>query len=164
VSRRRLSFASRTALPHGIYSTHGCGPFRFQASTWDCMKHCGRVLIFGLALACLVTQAQEPRVTVIIGATLIDGTTRPPIQDAIIVIDRARIRQVGARAAVAVLRQMLAVGVRTIFNPSISLKDYAALKVAAGEDTAPFARFFGTGPIVSVKGDFFAQQVGAPHS
>ena len=53
------------------------------------------------------------------------------------------------------LRRMLAVGVTTIFNPSISLKDFAALKAAAAENTAPFARFFGTGPIISVKGDFF---------
>jgi len=46
--------------------------------------------VVGLALACLVAQAQEPRVTVIAGATLIDGTMRPPIQDAVIVIDSSR--------------------------------------------------------------------------
>ena len=158
-------------------------------------------LVVGLALACLVAQAQEPRVTVIAGATLIDGTMRPPIQDAVIVIDGARIRQAGPRSAVAVppgataidgqgkfvipgladmhhhlssggmraianprsvLRRMLAVGVTTIFNPSISLKDFAAVKAAAADDAAPFARFFGTGPIITTKGDFFGQQVGAP--
>jgi imidazolonepropionase-like amidohydrolase len=60
------------------------------------------------------------------------------------------------------LRRMLAVGVTTVFNPSIPLKEFAALKTAAADDAAPFARFFATGPIISVKGDFFAQMVGGP--
>ena len=158
-------------------------------------------LALAFALGCVVARAQGPRVTVIAGATLIDGTTRPAIPDAVIVIDGARIRQAGSRSAVAVpsgatvidgqgkfvipgladmhhhlssgslqpsanpgsvLRQMLAVGVTTIFNPSISLKDFAALKAATADDTAPFARFFATGPLITVKGDFFGQGVGAP--
>jgi imidazolonepropionase-like amidohydrolase len=165
------------------------------------MKRCRLSLMLVLALVCVVTRAQEPRVTVITGATLIDGTTRPAIPDAVIVIDGARISQVGARGTVAVppgatvidgqgkfvipgladmhhhlssgslqptanpgpvLRQMLSVGVTTIFNPSISLRAFGVLKTAAAEDTAPFARFFGTGPIITVKGDFFGQMVGAP--
>jgi imidazolonepropionase-like amidohydrolase len=60
------------------------------------------------------------------------------------------------------LRRMLAVGVTTVFNPSVPLKEFAALKAAAADDAAPFARFFATGPIVTVKGDFFGQMVGAP--
>ena len=54
------------------------------------MKRLRLPLVVGLALACLVAQAQEPRVTVIAGATLIDGTTRTATQDAVIVIDGAR--------------------------------------------------------------------------
>jgi imidazolonepropionase-like amidohydrolase len=165
------------------------------------MKRFRLFLVFAVALSCLVTQAQESRLTVIRGATLIDGTTRPPIPDAVIVIDGARIRQVGTRRAVAVppaatvidadgkfvipgladmhhhllsgsmrpianprsvLRRMLAVGVTTIFNPSTSLQDFAVLKAATAEDSAPLARFFGTGPIITVKGDFFGGMVGAP--
>jgi imidazolonepropionase-like amidohydrolase len=158
---------------------------------------CGLVFAFGS----LATQGQEPRFTVISGATLIDGTTRPALPDAGVVIEAARIRQVGARDAVAapagatvidgrgkfvipgladmhhhliaggmdrfynprsVLRRMLAVGVTTIFNPSIALPDFTMLKTAAAADEAPFARFFSTGPIITVKGDFFGANVGAP--
>src|SRR5687768_3540943 len=165
------------------------------------MKRLRLSLTFGLALACVLTQAQAPRVTVISGATLIDGTTRPPIQDAVIVIDGAKISQAGPRAAVAappgatvidgqgkfvipgladmhhhllsgsmrpvvnmrlVLRRMLALGVTTVFTPSTSLQDFAALKAAAAEDSAPFARFFGTGPPITMKGDPFAGPIGAP--
>jgi imidazolonepropionase-like amidohydrolase len=155
----------------------------------------------GLAVACATTHAQPPRFTVITGATLIDGTARPALQDAVIVIDGARIGPIGARGSVqvppgaaivdgqgkfvipgladmhhhlisggmdtfynprSILRRMLAVGVTTIFNPSIALEDFTALKAAAAGDSAPFARFFGTGPIVTVKGDFFGEGVKAP--
>ncbi len=60
------------------------------------------------------------------------------------------------------LRRMLALGVTTVFDPSVSLKEFTALKAAAADDAAPFARFFSTGPIVTVKGDFFGLMVGAP--
>ena len=145
--------------------------------------------------------AQNDRVKVITGVTLIDGTTRPPVQDASVVIDGSRISQVGARASVKVpagatvidgrgkfvipgladmhhhlgsgsirpqqnlhsnLRRMLVVGVTTVFDPSVPLKEFAALKAAAADDAAPYARFFSTGPIVTVKGDFFGLMVGAP--
>ncbi len=149
--------------------------------------------------ATAAASAQGPRSTVITGATLIDGTTRPPLADAVIVLDGTRITRAGARSDVAVpadatvidargkfvipgladmhhhllsgslqpvvnlrlsLRRMLAVGVTTIFDPSISLRDFADLKTAAADDAAPFARFFSAGPIVTVKGDFFGAQVG----
>ena len=165
------------------------------------MKPFRLLVVSVLAFAYAIPQAQDTRITVITGATLIDGTSRPSLQDSVIVIDGARIRQLGPRAAIAVpagadvidgqgkfvipglsdmhhhlisgtmnpvvnprlvLRRMLAVGVTTIFNPSVSLKDFALLKAAAAEDTAPFARFFGTGPIVTIEGDFFGAQVGAP--
>ena len=151
----------------------------------------------GLALACVATRAQERPVTVITGATLIDGTTRPAVPDAVIIIDGARITHAGAAVAVpagatvidghgkfvipgladmhhhllsgsmrpianrpSVLRRMLAVGVTTVFTPSIASKDFAALKTATAEDTAPYARFFGTGPSITVKED----GLGAPRA
>jgi len=159
-----------------------------------------KVVLVALLVSCAL-DAQNDRVKVITGVTLIDGTTRQPVQDASVVIDGSRISQVGARASVRVpagatvidgrgkfvipgladmhhhllnggqrpiqnlqgnLRRMLAVGVTTVFNPSISLKEFTAIKAAAADDAAPFPRFFGTGPIVTVKGDFFGQMVGAP--
>jgi imidazolonepropionase-like amidohydrolase len=142
-----------------------------------------------------VAYSQDSRVKAITGVTLIDGTGRGPLQDAVIVIDGARISQVGARSAVIVpqgatvidgkgrfvipgladmhhhllsgstfprpnrqvhLRRMLAVGVTTVFNPSLNLKDFAVLKGAAGEDASPFPRFYSTGPMLSIKGDVMA--------
>jgi imidazolonepropionase-like amidohydrolase len=156
---------------------------------------------FVLACAGLIAHAQQPRFTVITGATLIAGTTRPALRDAVIVIDGTRIAQVGARGAVKAppdavavdgqgkfvipgladmhhhllsgaifgpynprltLRRMLAVGVTTIFDPSIPLQDFTALKTAAADDASPFARFFSTGPIITVKGDDFGNNVNGP--
>jgi imidazolonepropionase-like amidohydrolase len=158
------------------------------------------LLILVLALACIVTRAQERPVTVVTGATLIDGTTRPAIPDAVIIIDNGRIREAGASRSVAVptgatvidgqgkfiipgladmhhhllsgsmqplpnrplvLRRMLAVGVTTVFTPSIRQQDFAALKTASAADAAPYARFFGTGPSITVKEDFFGRAEGA---
>lgn len=161
-----------------------------------------RLLPLVILSCCAVrTDAQEARIKVITGVTLIDGTSRPPVQDAVIVIDGARIAQVITRGSVGVpagstvidgrgkfvipgladmhnhlqsgslrlqqdlrlnLRRMLVVGVTTIFDPSISLRDFATLKAAASDDASPFARFFSTGPIVSVKGDIFAAMAGGP--
>ena len=152
-----------------------------------------------VTIADLLVQAQQPRFTVITGATLI-GLARPAIRDAVLVIDGSRIAQVGARGAVRVpadavvvdaqgkyvipgladmhhhlssgafgpnnprltLRRMLAVGVTTIFDPSIPLQDFTALKTAAADDASPLARFFSTGPIVTVKGDDFGANVNGP--
>jgi len=161
-----------------------------------------RSLVWGAyLLACATAQAQPPGFTVITGATLIDGTTRPALEDAVIVIDGTKIAQVGVRGALrvppgatvvdaqgkfvipgladmhnhlisggmdsiyvprSVLRRMLAVGVTTVFNPSIALEDFTALKTASADDASAFARFFSTGPIVTVKGDFFGQRVKSP--
>ncbi len=148
---------------------------------------------------CIGAQAQERPITVITGATLIDGTMRPAIQDAVIVISGSRIAQAGTRRRVAVppgatvidgrgkfvipgladmhhhllsgsmqpivnrpsvLRRMLAVGVTTVFTPSIAQKDFAALTAAAAGDAAPYARFFGTGPSITVKEDEFGRREG----
>jgi imidazolonepropionase-like amidohydrolase len=159
------------------------------------------LLVVFLGLSTTAVPAQSARVTAITGATLIDGTGGAAIADAVVVIDGARIRQAGARGAVAVpadaaivdatgkflipgladmhhhlgsgglrsipnprpiLRRMLAVGVTTVFNPSISLKDFAEVAAAAAGDAAPFARFFSTGPIITIKGDSLGAAVGAP--
>jgi hypothetical protein len=148
-----------------------------------------------LVLTTGVFHAQDARSKVIDGVTLIDGTGRGPVQDAVIVIEGARISQVGPRHAVTAapgaavidgqgrfvipgladmhhhllsgstfprpnrqthLRRMLAVGVTTVFNPSLNLKDVALLKGVAADDASPFPRFFSTGPMVSVKGDVMA--------
>lgn len=158
-------------------------------------------VLIGFAVAGVPMQAQDTQVTVITGATLIDGTFSPARPDSVIVLTGPRISQVGAAGAVTVppgaavidargkfvipgladmhhhllsgsmrpivnprlvLRRMLAVGVTTIFNPSTSKDVFADLKAAAAQDTAPFARFFGTGPIIAVKGDFLAASVGGP--
>lgn len=57
---------------------------------------------------------------------------------------------------------LLASGVTTIFNPSISRADFAQLKTATAADAAPYPRFFGTGPIITIEGDFFGAMVGSP--
>jgi imidazolonepropionase-like amidohydrolase len=145
--------------------------------------------------------AQEARIQAITGVTLIDGATRQPVQDAVIVIDGPRIAQVGARGTVSVppgatvidgrgkfvipgladmhnhlqsgstrpqqnlqlgLRRMLVVGITMVFDPSVNLTEFAGLKAAAAADAAPFARFFGAGPIVTIKGDVLGQLVGSP--
>jgi hypothetical protein len=46
----------------------------------------------------------------------------------------------------SVLRRMLAVGVTIVFTPSIAQKDFATLTAATADGSAPYARFFGTGP------------------
>jgi imidazolonepropionase-like amidohydrolase len=158
-------------------------------------------LCLAVLLACGTAHAQDTQTTAISGATLIDGTSRAPLKDAVIVIDGPRIARIGVRGAVAIppgatvidrpgafvipgladmhnhlqsgstrpqqnlrsnLRRMLAVGITTVFNPSVSLTDFAALKAASSADTAPVARFFGTGPIVTVKGDVLGALVGSP--
>jgi imidazolonepropionase-like amidohydrolase len=158
-------------------------------------------LILAVVLASAAAHGQSTPIKAITGVTLIDGTSRPPLRDAVILIDGTRISQVGARGAVSIpagatvidgqgkfvipgladmhhhllsgstrpqqnlqsnLRRMLVVGVTTVFNPSIGLADFAALKKLAAADTAPYARFFGTGPIVTVKGDFLGALVGSP--
>jgi imidazolonepropionase-like amidohydrolase len=159
-----------------------------------------KIVLVALLVSCAVG-AQNDRVKAITGVTLIDGTTRAPLQNAVVVIDGSRISQVGAAASVQVpagatvidgrgkyvipgladmhhhlrsgstrpqqnlpsnLRRMLVVGVTTVFNPSVPLKDFAALKTATADDAAPYAHFFATGPIISIKGDIFAAMVGGP--
>jgi imidazolonepropionase-like amidohydrolase len=60
------------------------------------------------------------------------------------------------------LSTLLAFGVTTVFDPSSSVSEFADAKSATSADTAPFPRFYGTGPIVTVKGDFLGASVGSP--
>jgi imidazolonepropionase-like amidohydrolase len=53
--------------------------------------------VFTLLLCSVLAQGQAPKTIVITGATLIDGTDRAPIRDAVIVIQGTRISQVGRR-------------------------------------------------------------------
>ncbi len=59
---------------------------------------------------------------------------------------------------VANLGRLLAVGVTTVFNPDGGEGEFAALKSAAAPDAAPYARFFGTGPALTVPGASLGQQ------
>jgi imidazolonepropionase-like amidohydrolase len=55
------------------------------------------------------------------------------------------------------LGRVLAVGVTTVFDPSIGRQDFTRLRAAAAPDASPYARFFSTGPMLTVKGDSFAE-------
>ena len=48
------------------------------------------------------SEAQNPTALVILGGTLIDGTGRPPVEDAVIVIEGNRVKAVGKRGELAV--------------------------------------------------------------
>jgi imidazolonepropionase-like amidohydrolase len=61
------------------------------------------VLLAGVALAFGRLSAQTPPARVaIVGATLVDGNGGTPLRDAVLVLDGARIAQVGARGAVTI--------------------------------------------------------------
>jgi imidazolonepropionase-like amidohydrolase len=160
-------------------------------------------ILLGLALGCATLHAQqESRLTAITGATIV-GVTMHAIDDSVILIDGARISQVGRRGAVTIppgatvidatgkfvmpglsdmhnhlrsgstrpqqdlrnnLRRMLALGITTVFAPSIPMADFTVLKKAASEDAAPFARFVSTGPAVTMKGDPFNPGSPAPET
>jgi len=57
---------------------------------------------------------------------------------------------------------LLAYGVTTVLDPSVSLKDFAEVKAIASADAAPAPRFFGTGPMITVKGDTLGAAGGGP--
>jgi imidazolonepropionase-like amidohydrolase len=54
------------------------------------------------------------------------------------------------------LARVLAVGVTTVFDPSLGKQEFVRLKAAATLDSSAYARFFGTGPMFTVKGDMLA--------
>jgi imidazolonepropionase-like amidohydrolase len=60
-----------------------------------------------------------------------------------------------------VMTVLLAFGVTTVFDPSVSTAEFATLKQAAASDASALPRFFGTGPIVTVKADVLGAQVGS---
>ena len=62
------------------------------------------------------------------------------------------------------LGRLLAAGVTTVFNPDIGESDFTALKSASALDTSASARFFGTGPAITVPGASLGQQGLTPAS
>jgi imidazolonepropionase-like amidohydrolase len=61
-----------------------------------------RTAFFALSLAAVMVLAgsAEREMTVITGATVIDGTGRPPISDSVVVIENGKIRAVGRKAEI----------------------------------------------------------------
>jgi predicted amidohydrolase YtcJ len=60
--------------------------------------------VIALAISCLAFRADAqtpPRTVVILGGTLIDATARPPLENAVIVIEGERIKTVGKQGDVA---------------------------------------------------------------
>ena len=76
------------------------------------MKH--KVIIFVL-LTIVSPNLFAQGVKVITGATLIDGTGRAPVEDSIIVIEGARIRQAGAKSRVEVPKDAAVIDARGKF-------------------------------------------------
>ena len=60
------------------------------------------------------------------------------------------------------LGRLLAVGVTTVFDPSVPEDDFAKLKAAATADSAAYPRFYGTGPSITVEGDTLGSQSPKP--
>jgi imidazolonepropionase-like amidohydrolase len=159
------------------------------------------LVLFLLALFSIPAGAQELKV--ITGATLIDGTGRTPLKDAVIIIEGARIKQVGAQHKVVLpqnallieargkfvmpgladmhnhllngdlstgrqlvrnLHRLLAFGVTTVFYPNSNIQIAAQLKKLTEPDNAAYARFFTSGPIVTVKGGSLSSDLRAPET
>ena len=60
------------------------------------------------------------------------------------------------------LGRLLAGGVTTVFAPGVSESDFTALKSATAAEGSPYARFFGTGPAITVPGGSLGEQGPAP--
>jgi imidazolonepropionase-like amidohydrolase len=60
------------------------------------------------------------------------------------------------------LGRLLAVGVTTVFDPSVPENDFTKLKAAAAADSAAYPRFFGTGPSITVEGDTLGSESPKP--
>jgi imidazolonepropionase-like amidohydrolase len=61
-------------------------------------------ILFTFFLFVVVASGQSKDIKVITGATLFDGTGRPPVKDAVVVIEGSRITQVGPREKVKIPR------------------------------------------------------------
>ncbi len=58
--------------------------------------------VLGVAVLSQALGAQTPQITVIVGATVIDGNGGAPIRDAVVVVSGARITAIGPRASVTI--------------------------------------------------------------
>ena len=65
---------------------------------------------------------------------------------------------------VANLARLLAVGVTTVFDPTLTEADFTKLKAAAAADSSPYPRFFGTGPSLTAEGDGLGAQNPKPRT
>ena len=74
------------------------------------------LLAVSIAMVLAARGSGQQRVLVLEGGTLIDGTGRPPVQDAVVVIEGNRIARVGVRGQVVYPSTARVVGVagRTI--------------------------------------------------
>ena len=76
---------------------------------WCGAAHCVRggvtmkrwLVVVSVAVLCATTGAAQNRALVLQGGTLIDGTGRPPVADAVVVIEGERITAVGTRGRVS---------------------------------------------------------------
>jgi len=59
-------------------------------------------LLVGLAAIAPIAARQQQAVTALVGGTLIDGTGRPPVGDAVVVIENGRVSAAGPRAGVTI--------------------------------------------------------------
>src|SRR5277367_2680153 len=97
-------------------------------------------------LACAVSLAAQ--VTVLSHATLIDGTGRDPVRDAVIVSANGRITAIGPSAAVKI-----PAGAHVIdYSGKTIMPGIIDLRVHIGEDPAPQLRTFARYGVTSVVG------------
>jgi imidazolonepropionase-like amidohydrolase len=50
------------------------------------------------------------------------------------------------------VKQLLAFGVTTVFDPQIALQPFAKLKTETAPDASPYPRFFAAGPLITIRG------------
>lgn len=62
------------------------------------------------------------------------------------------------------LERVLAAGITTVFNPSVAANDFKQLKASSAGDATLSARFFGTGPGITVEGDQLGEGGPTPKS
>jgi imidazolonepropionase-like amidohydrolase len=88
------------------------------------------LLAISIAMALAATGSGQQRVLVLEGGTLIDGTGRPPVRDAVVVIEGNRIARVGVRSQIEIpsAAPVLSVSGRTILpgliDGHVHLRDY----------------------------------------
>ena len=97
--------------------------------------------IFLFLAACQTTQQPDPasRITVIEGATVIDGVSDAPIEDAILVIEGDTIRNVGRRGTIEVPENAARINAtgKTIMPGLFNLHGHIGMASGVGKITTP---------------------------